>query len=534
MSSRLAPAVTLALAVLALGAPTAAATTINVTTTLDSAPNAPLISGSLRDALSRAQNGDVISVPAGVYALNSELKTDRSITIRGAGARSTVLSGQSRYRVLEIAASAGASVTVTNVTIERGSSDFGGGIFTNADNNLSLINDTLTENEATGLGGALFAQGGLWMSGVLVIENSAEPTGKGGGIAYAPEHDQEADIVNSTIVQNSAHDVGGGIYQLSGTLDLTADTLLDNMATGEIEYGNHDVTYGGNLYSSAGSRVVYRSTIFFGGGAWVGADCDIDAADHTDLGFNASTPGSTCDLSAAHNDVLANDLGLGVLRNNGGPTDTTVPVPRSPLIDAMPVDEVRCLGTDQRGVSRPQGVRCDIGATEAPAPPAVTPPSGTTTTTAAPHIVPPPTGSAIAPRIVAASLTSPRFRVSLRATAIVARALGIPFGTTFHFRLPAKATVKIAITHMDVGLRAHGRCVTPTPALAQAHARACVRRVTDGTLTRKHLRVGKTSVPFTGRIGRHALKPGRYTATVKATNAAGTAHAVRLRFTVVK
>jgi hypothetical protein len=61
--------------------------------------------------------------------------------------------------------------------------------------------------------------------------------------------------------------------------------------------------------------------------------------------------------------------GLGALANNGGPTDTHLPDPGSPLVDAG--DPAGCtdekggpLLADQRGVTRPQGSRCDIGAVE--------------------------------------------------------------------------------------------------------------------------------------------------------------------------
>src|SRR5690606_9614127 len=56
---------------------------------------------------------------------------------------------------------------------------------------------------------------------------------------------------------------------------------------------------------------------------------------------------------------------LGALADNGGPTETMLPEPGSPLLDAIPAaacpDDVVM---DQRGVARPQGFGCDIGAVE--------------------------------------------------------------------------------------------------------------------------------------------------------------------------
>ncbi|MBV9768659.1 MAG: hypothetical protein JOZ32_03735 [Bryobacterales bacterium] len=61
------------------------------------------------------------------------------------------------------------------------------------------------------------------------------------------------------------------------------------------------------------------------------------------------------------------------LQNNGGPTQTIALLPTSPAVNAMPLspinyctalDGVTPVATDQRGVPRPQGPACDMGAFE--------------------------------------------------------------------------------------------------------------------------------------------------------------------------
>jgi len=65
------------------------------------------------------------------------------------------------------------------------------------------------------------------------------------------------------------------------------------------------------------------------------------------------------------------DPELGALLDNGGFTPTLLPDAGSIAIDAG--DDAACgaapvSGTDQRGVHRPQGAHCDIGAVEAASP----------------------------------------------------------------------------------------------------------------------------------------------------------------------
>ncbi len=90
-------------------------------------------------------------------------------------------------------------------------------------------------------------------------------------------------------------------------------------------------------------------------------------------------------------------------------------------------------------------------------------------------------------------------------------------GTTFRYTLSESATVKIAIARGRSGRRKGKRCVAPTHKLRKA--RKCVRLSLQGTLTRTSHK-GANRVAFSGRIGSKALKPGRYQATLTATDGA--------------
>ena len=120
-------------------------------------------------------------------------------------------------------------------------------------------------------------------------------------------------------------------------------------------------------------------------------------------------------------------------------------------------------------------------------------------------------------------------RRGARETPVAARARK---GTTFRFRLSEAARVVFAIERARPGRCVKGRCVKPRP--SNRRKRKCTRFVVTGRFALTAV-AGDNAKKFSGRIGRRALKPGRYRATLVATDAAGNASAPkRLRFRVVR
>jgi hypothetical protein len=82
----------------------------------------------------------------------------------------------------------------------------------------------------------------------------------------------------------------------------------------------------------------------------------------TSNGYNIESPGNTCgfDQTGDQSGVSAVLLDLQPLANKGGPTQTHAITTDSAAFNAgtCEVDE------DQRGVTRPQGPACDVGAFE--------------------------------------------------------------------------------------------------------------------------------------------------------------------------
>ena len=182
----------------------------------------------------------------------------------------------------------------------------------------------------------------------------------------------------------------GSVVGADGTVTLTDGTVTSNGGTG-LTYGTvivTDSTVSGNGGDgiNANHVTVTASTVSGNGGNGIHASMDAtgsatlldgngqncivlgDSGPITDLGYNLSTDGS-CGFSAtgSQNNVPAASLALGPLNNNGGPTQTQALGLTSIAVDAIPLNGGACAAgatVDQRGVSRPQGAGCDVGAYE--------------------------------------------------------------------------------------------------------------------------------------------------------------------------
>jgi hypothetical protein len=115
-----------------------------------------------------------------------------------------------------------------------------------------------------------------------------------------------------------------------------------------------------------------------------------------------------------------------------------------------------------------------------------------------------------------------RFAVARGSTAVSAarRRRHAPRGSAFKYTISEPATAQIAIDRASAGLRSGRRCAKPSRALRHRHARRCTRYTRAGALVRAAAQ-GANRHPFSGRIGRRALKPGPYRATITTTDIAG-------------
>jgi hypothetical protein len=122
-----------------------------------------------------------------------------------------------------------------------------------------------------------------------------------------------------------------------------------------------------------------------------------------------------------------------------------------------------------------------------------------------------------------------RFAVAKKRTALVSRRA--KRGSAFLFTLSESARTSIAIARAVPGRRSGKRCVKPRKGLR----RRCTRYVTKLVLVRASVKPGAVRVTYTGRVRRKALKPGRYRATLLATDPAGNrSQPRRITFRVVR
>jgi len=546
-----------------------AAATFTVTRTDDPVPNGCLPTDcSLREAViavNAGSGGDAIALPPGDYRLaisgidsagmKGDLNLTKSVTITGAGARSTVVDAVGLERVFDVAS--GAVVLISDVTVTGA---VGGAGISNS-GTLTLVRDTITGNQATGAwnGAGIASDGTLTITQSTISGNRAGDAG--GGIAFTGS----LTLTNSTVSGNSAGGTGGGIdaVGVAPTLRIGSSTITGNQSFG-------GVTSAAGIYS-VGS-VTVENAIVAGN---VAHESDQSAAAVTNcsapvtsLGHNLSDT-ADCGLAGAgdHQSVAAL---LGPLTDNGGSIYTRALLPGSPARDAG----ANCPATDERGVSRPRGVACDIGAYEV-APPLATTAAATGVTyggatlngtvdpsareTTAVFEYGPTTsygskvelgiaGSGVGSVPVSALLTGLRQGLTYHYRLVATNAEGTTTGadqtfTTldkvkpvlsllrvlpglFHrakgaklnFRLSEPATVTFRVDRVLRGVRRHGSCVVRS---RRARGRACTRYVPVPGSFAQAGAAGPNTFHFDARVGGRLLFPGAYRLRASARDGAG-------------
>ena len=287
-------------------------------------------------------------------------------------------------------------VAIEGLEISGGKlTDSEGGDIDNVGGKLALVEDWITAGTAIS-GGGIFNEpstpkesGTLVLVRSLVSGNSIEGGGGGGGIESESFGEEKAVLAvqDSTIADNTAG-TGAGILgsgetgkEADNEIVIIGSTIAQNKATSET-----GAAAGAGLLSRASHVDVAGSIVAENAGLEHTANTEsncaaVEGGTIVSLGYNLEN-GSECgftstgDLQGVNPGFSPNELS-----NNGGNTETLAPALTSRAVNAIPTSFAFCNGVDQRGVARPQGSGCDMGAVEyeralskgpTPGPPTVT------------------------------------------------------------------------------------------------------------------------------------------------------------------
>jgi hypothetical protein len=292
----------------------------------------------------------------------------------------------------------GSSLTMTNSAITGNSASNGAGIYSPSDSPLSLTNVEISANIAAQWGGGIYISsvGTTYASTINQVYIYSNIAGIGGGGVYL-DANSNLTITNSALISNQAVEYGGAISTYANNLAdastinlknvtissnslihepggrqgagiyLNGHAILNNVTVMDNHAGNGGAftnpSYGGAFYSAApvGSTLDIKNSIFANNLADNGPIC----------------AGNSFAASAIQYSLLEEENCYTTDGVNGvdvGPDPLTDPLTNAGYASVHPLtatspslntgSNLSCETVDQRGVSRPQGVNCDMGAFE--------------------------------------------------------------------------------------------------------------------------------------------------------------------------
>jgi Zn-dependent metalloprotease len=357
---------------------------------------------TINAAIGKAQAEDTIKVAIGSYLNYSPegVSINKSITLSG-GWDADFFTQPGRSTIDGMGSNRGVTVTAGTVFLDRFIIQKGyhytqgGGVYNGQPANLTLSNSIVTDNVSDWMGGGIYSVGLLTIVDTTITLNSAGfPTNGGGGGGAGIESASGSLILNNSTVSynkilGAFNDSGIGVT--GGAATINNSTISGNTGSqgigvstwhDTVNINNSTITENpsGGLMLTSGT-VSLQNTLIAKNGAW--GDCSASiyyggitiSGGHNLMGRNAD-----CSITAVSGDLIGTsdhpiNPWLNPLADNGGSTLTHALSSYSPAVDAG--DPATCLSTDQRGVARPVGERCDIGAYEGsetwiPAPPVQT------------------------------------------------------------------------------------------------------------------------------------------------------------------
>ncbi len=274
----------------------------------------------------------------------------------------------------------GGTTTLNNSIVRLNTAnDDGGGIGSTNGGTINIFSSSIQNNTAVNNGGGIFNM--MPLTPTLNILDSAIRANNSGNWGGGLWNAGVANIANTTISGNSAANNGGGINNRSdGAVNLTNVTISDNTAD-----GNSDgIGDGGGVHNqTTGNFTLKNSLVADNVDSSSGAEKPDIAGSLTTGGYNLIGDRGTESFISGIGDLvgssgspvaplLGNLTGLPAYHPlmGGSPALEQIPPVNCAYIssDGNPLfANGSAVTADQRGVSRPQGANCDMGAYEATA-----------------------------------------------------------------------------------------------------------------------------------------------------------------------
>jgi hypothetical protein len=295
------------------------------------------------------------------------------------------------------------STFVGNATPNGSRNDGGAIVIDGANTNLQITNSTFANNIADDDGGAIDCDTGpssITATGTTFSGNSTRPgMGHSGAAIDMEDPNCHLTLVNSTVTKNTSGDDAALTGEFTGdSINLIYSSVVNN-ATNPASPGAQAQPHDKSVHAQTDTIAVATANVEIHDPALFSVFGTVIARPHG--GPNCSNAGAigvpatpltatvtsgynfaddtSCGLTAATDKQAAGlDPVVGPLANNGGPTQTLLPLSGSPLIDAIAAAACQAgpaagVTVDQRGIARPQGPGCDIGAVEVVVPLVVQP-----------------------------------------------------------------------------------------------------------------------------------------------------------------
>jgi len=287
-----------------------------------------------------------ISEEAGrLRATSAPLLVTDALTITGLSPDRTIINANGQSRVMRVD---NATLSLRGLMLSGGTitGDDGGGVLV-VNGALVLEEVAVTGNSARNGGGVMAHASSVTIRQSAITENRAQADagaeGSGGGVHL---RNSSLAVQNSTFGGNQA-EKGGALFSDNGTASLQNVTLIGNGANAE----------GGGIHATK-DGVSLINTILAGNGAPLGANC---LGRITSGGHNLLDALDSCTvLGQTSSNLLVESQEWESLTRTHADT-YAYPLPAN----SRAVDAGSCqLATDQRGVARPYGGGCDIGAME--------------------------------------------------------------------------------------------------------------------------------------------------------------------------